>query len=60
MYLEWPNQIWAMSLDLILFSDFLKLFVNMHLAISFLGVKISYSLDLQIKSYGCLKILGEV
>jgi hypothetical protein len=30
-----------MSLDLILFLDFLKLFVNMHLAISFVGIQIS-------------------
>jgi hypothetical protein len=32
----------------------------MHLTISFAGVQISYFLDLRIKSYGCLKILGEV
>jgi hypothetical protein len=31
MYLEWPNRIWVASLDLILFLDFLKLFVNMPL-----------------------------
>jgi hypothetical protein len=35
MYLEWPYQIWAASLDLNFLKDFLKLFVNMHLAISF-------------------------
>jgi hypothetical protein len=39
---------------------FLNYFLKMHLAISFTGVKISYFLDLQIKSYGCLKFLGEV
>jgi hypothetical protein len=31
----------------------------MHLVISFAGVQIFKFLDLQIKSYGCLKILGE-
>jgi hypothetical protein len=35
MYLEWPNRIWAVSLDLIFFKDFLKLIVNMCLVISF-------------------------
>jgi hypothetical protein len=39
--MEWPNRIWVASLDLILFLDFLKLFVNMRLAISFVGVQIS-------------------
>jgi hypothetical protein len=42
------------------FLNFLKFFVNMHLVISFIGVQISYFLDLRIKSYGCLKILEEV
>jgi hypothetical protein len=60
MYLEWPNWIWAASLDLNSFKDFMKLFVNMRLTISFVGVQISYFLNLWIKSYGCLKILGEV
>jgi hypothetical protein len=46
--------------NLIIFLDFLKLFVKMCLAISFTGVEISYFSDLQIKSYGCLKFLGEV
>jgi hypothetical protein len=32
----------------------------MHLTISFVGIQISYFLDLQIKSYGCLKFFGEV
>jgi hypothetical protein len=39
---------------------FLKLFVKMRLTISFVGVQISYFLDLRIKSYGYLKFLGEV
>jgi hypothetical protein len=47
------------SLEHTLFLDFLKLFVNMHLALSFAGKK-SYFLDLWIKSYGCLKFQGEV
>jgi uncharacterized protein YqgQ len=54
MYMEWPNRIWVASLDLKKKSGFLKLFVNMHLAISFMRVEISYFLDLRIKSYGCL------
>jgi hypothetical protein len=41
MYLEWPNQIWTASLDLKKKLDFLKLFVNMRLAISFAKVQIS-------------------
>jgi hypothetical protein len=41
MYVEWPNHIWATSLDLNLFLVFLKLFVDMHLAIIFVGVQIS-------------------
>jgi hypothetical protein len=49
-----------MSLDLTLFLDFLKLFVDMRLPISFVGIKTSYFLDLRIKSYGCLKFLGKV
>jgi hypothetical protein len=34
--------------------------VKMRLAISSVGVQISYFSDLWIKSYGCLKFLGEV
>jgi hypothetical protein len=52
--------IWAVSLDLKLFLDFLKLFVNIRHAISFAWIQFSYFLDLRIKSYGCLKVLGEV
>jgi hypothetical protein len=51
---------WAMSLDLKIFLDFLNFFVKMHLVISFARVQISYFLNLQIKSYECLKFLGEV
>jgi hypothetical protein len=47
------------SLELALFLDILKLFVKMRLVVSFVGKK-SYFLDLRIKSYGCLKFLGEV
>jgi hypothetical protein len=53
------NRIWSMSLEHTLFLDFLKLFAKMHLAISFAGKKM-YFLDLRLKSYGCLKFLGEV
>jgi hypothetical protein len=60
MFMEWPNRIWAASLDLNFFLSFLKLLVNMRLAISFTGVQVSKFLDLRIKSYGCLKNLGEV
>jgi hypothetical protein len=40
MFVWWTNQFWAMSLDLILIFDFLKLFVNMRLRISFAKVQI--------------------
>jgi hypothetical protein len=33
------NRFWSMSLEHTLFLDFLKLFVNMRLAISFVGKK---------------------
>jgi hypothetical protein len=46
--------------NLINFWIFLKLFVKMCLAISFVVVQISYFSDLRIKSYGCLKFLSEV
>jgi hypothetical protein len=49
-----------MSLEHKLFLDFLKLFVNMRLAISFVGRKKTHFSDLRIKSYGCLKFQGEV
>jgi hypothetical protein len=52
--------IWAGCCEFNKFFDFLKLFVKMRLAISFVGVQISYFLDLRIKSYGGLKFLGEV
>jgi hypothetical protein len=54
------NQFWSVSLELILFLDFLKLFVKMRLVVSFAGEKKSYFLDLRIKSYGCLKFWREV
>jgi hypothetical protein len=47
------------SLEHTLFLDFLKLFVNMPLALIFAGKKTHY-LDLWIKSYGYLKFQGEV
>jgi hypothetical protein len=54
------NRFWSVSLEHTLFLDFLKLFVNMHLTLSFAGKQKSYFLDLRIKSYGCLKFQGEV
>jgi hypothetical protein len=48
------------AVNLIFFKNVLKLFVKMCLAISFARVQISYFSDLWIKSYGCLKFLGEV
>jgi hypothetical protein len=36
------NQFWSVSLELTLFLDFLKLFVKMHLAVSFAGKKIVF------------------
>jgi hypothetical protein len=50
--MEWPNRIWAASLDLKKKLDFLKHFVNMRFGISFDGVQIYKNLDLWIKSYG--------
>jgi hypothetical protein len=47
------------SLELTLFLEFLKLFVNIRLVASFTGKKLHF-LDLRINSYGCLKFLGEV
>jgi hypothetical protein len=60
MSVRWTNRFWSVSLELTLFLDFLKLFVNMCLALSFAGKRKSYFLDLRIKSYGCLKFQGEV
>jgi hypothetical protein len=54
------NRFWSVLLEHTLFLDFLKLFVNMRLALSFARKQKSYFLDLQIKSYGCLKFQGEV
>jgi hypothetical protein len=54
------NWFWSVSLEHTLFLDFLKLFVNIHLALSFAGKQKSYFLDLRIKSYGYLKFQGEV
>jgi hypothetical protein len=60
MFVRWTNRFWVVSLDFILFLDFWKLFVKMCLVISFEWIQISYFLDVRIKSYGCLKFLGEV
>jgi hypothetical protein len=54
------NRFWSVLLEHTLFLDFLKLFVNMRLAVSFAGKQKTYYLDLRIKSYGCLKFEGEV
>jgi hypothetical protein len=35
MSILWTNRVWSVSLELILFLDFLKLFVKMHLAVRF-------------------------
>jgi hypothetical protein len=48
------------SLEHTLFLDFLKLFVNMRLVVSFAGKQKTHYLDLRIKSYGCMKFQGEV
>jgi hypothetical protein len=60
MSVRWTNRFWAVSLDLTLFLVFLKLFEKMCLAVSFARVQKLYFWDLRIKSYGCLKISGEV
>jgi hypothetical protein len=59
MSVWWTNRFWFVSLEHTLLLDFLKLFVNMRLAVSFVGKK-KHFLDLRIKSYGCLKFQGEV
>jgi hypothetical protein len=60
MSVQRTNRFWFVSLEHTLFLDFLKLFVNMCLAISFTGEKKTHFLDLRIKSYGCLKFQEEV
>jgi hypothetical protein len=60
MSIRRTNQLWSVSHEHTLFLDFLKLFVNMRLAISFAGRKKTHFLDLRIKNYGCLKFQGEV
>jgi hypothetical protein len=60
MSVWWTNRFWSVSLEHTLSLDFLKLFVNMRLAVSFAGRKKTHFLDLRIKSYGCLKFQGEV
>jgi hypothetical protein len=54
------NQFWSVSLEHTLFLDFLKLFLNIRLIVSFAGKKKTHFLDLRIKSYECLKFQGEV
>jgi hypothetical protein len=39
MSVRQTNQFWSVSLEYTLFLDFLKLFVNMRLAVSFAGKK---------------------
>jgi hypothetical protein len=41
MSVRHTTRFWVALLEVILFLDFLKLFVNMHLRISFAGVQIS-------------------
>jgi hypothetical protein len=53
------NRFWSVLVEHTVFLDFLKLFVNMRLAVSFAGKKEQF-LDLRIKTYGCLKFQGEV
>jgi hypothetical protein len=60
MFVRWTNRFWSVSLENTLFLDFLKLFVNMRLTVSFMGRKKTHFLDLRIKTYGCLKFQGEV
>jgi hypothetical protein len=39
MSVRWTNRFWSVSLEHTLFLDFLKLFVNMCLTVSFAGKK---------------------
>jgi hypothetical protein len=54
------NRFWSVSHEHTLLLDFLKLFVNMRLTVSFVGKKKTHFLDLRNKSYGCLNFQGEV
>jgi hypothetical protein len=36
------NRFWSVSFELLLFLDLLKLFLKMHLTVSFLGKKIAF------------------
>jgi hypothetical protein len=60
MSIRRTNRSWSVSLEFILFLVFFKLFLKMRLTVTFVGIKKSNFLDLWIKSYGCLKFLGEV
>jgi hypothetical protein len=60
MSVQRTNRFWSVSLEHTLFLDFLKLFVNIRLTVSFAGKQKTHYLDLRIKSYGCLKFQGEV
>jgi hypothetical protein len=60
MSIWWTNQLWAVSLDLILFLDFLKLFVEMRLAISFAWVQIHNFWTYKSKVMDVWSFLGEV
>jgi hypothetical protein len=42
MSVQRTNRFWSMSLEHTLFLDFLKLFVKMHLVVSFTGKKIVF------------------
>jgi hypothetical protein len=43
MSVRQTNRFWSVSLEHTLFFDFLKLFVNMHLAVSFAGGKNAFN-----------------
>jgi hypothetical protein len=60
MFVRWTNRFWSVSLEHTQLLDFLKLFVNMHLTVSFAGKNKTHFLHLRIKGYGCLKFQGEV
>jgi hypothetical protein len=60
MSVQRTNRFWSVSLEHTLFLDFLKLFLNTCLVVSFAGRKKTHFLDLRIKSYVCLKFQGEV
>jgi hypothetical protein len=59
MSVRWTNWFWSVSLEHTLFLDFLKLFVNMRLAASFVGKKKAFFGPTNQKFTTCAKFWGQ-